>query len=244
MIRNLIFLLLCFVYTLGSSQSFTESSIDIGFGFGFTSPLADLQDRFGTMYGGELSLNFYRGELGSQFGFKLGFLTSDVVKEDPLAVYRTSNGQLLSTDGVSTVVTRRMAGSYFGIDFKKNLAFIGKQERANFYLGLGAGLMQHKIRYIEFTKTVPLAFEDYGKGHDRNSRGLYLEEQIGLKFRNGAKKFDLSLNIFEGFLTPVGQIQFDTKDKTQESRFDVGLGFKFTWYISVSSREVGKDIYY
>lgn len=244
MIRNLVLFAFCFISTVTSSQSFTESSIDIGFGFGFATPLADLNDRFGTMAGGELTLNFYRGELGSQFGFKLGFMTSDVVKEDPLAAYRTSDGQILSTEGVSTVVTRRMAGSYFGIDFKKNLGFVGKQERAKFFIGLGTGLMQHKIRYIEFTKSVPLAFDDYGKGHDRNSRGLYLEEQIGVKFRNGAKKFDISINVFEGFLSPVGLIEFDTKNTQQEDRFDVGLGFKFTWHLSVTAKQVGKDIYY
>ena len=244
MIRYFTIMACCFLCQNAWSQSFTETSIDFGFGFGFSTPLADLKDRFGTMYGGDFSLNFYRGDLGSQFGFKLGFMTSDVVKEDPLAPYRTSSGQILSFDGLTANVNSRMAASYVGIDFKQNLAFIDKKERIKLFAGVGMGLMQHKIRYVDFTRMVTYASENYGKGHDRNSRGLYLEEQIGIKIRNRAKKFDVALTSFQGFLTPVGQVEFDTGSTLKEDRLDIGLGFKITWNLSLTAKEVGKDIYY
>jgi len=244
MIRRIITILLCLFAHNCWSQGFTETSTDLGFSFGFDAPLADLKDRFGVMYGGDFSLNFYRGELGTQFGLKLGFLTSDKVKEDPLAAYRNSKGQLLNSDGFPAQVNYRMAASYVGIDFKKNLGFISKNENAKVFIGIGTGIMQHKISFTEFSKSVPLAFNDYAKGHSRNVRGFYLEEQIGLKFRNNAKKFDISLVIFEGFLKPVGLIEFDTLDDLQTQRLDVAAGLKVAWYISLTSKQVGKDTYY
>lgn len=244
MLRRIITPLLCLFAFNCCSQGFTETSTDLGFSFGFDAPLADLKDRFGIMYGGDFSLNFYRGELGSQFGVKLGFLTSDDVKEDPLTNYRNSLGQLLTSDGFPAQVNYRMAASYVGIDFKKNLAFLGKLERTKFFVGLGAGVMQHKISFSEFSKSVPLAFNDYAKGHSRNSRGLYLEQQVGLKFRNNAKKFDITLVAFEGFLEPVGLIEFGSQNDLQTQRFDAAVGIKFSWYLSLSAKQVGKDTYY
>ncbi len=244
MFKNIITVICCLAFLKTWGQNFNTTSLDIGFGFGFNTPLADLKDRFGTMYGGDLSVNFYRGDIESQFGFKAGFFTSDVVKEDPLAVYRTSSGQLLSREGVPTVVNRRMAASFIGIDFKKNLMFLDKNERAKLFVGAGVGLMQHKIRFVEFSKSVTLAFEEYGKGHDRNSRGIYIENQVGVKFRNGPRKFDFMINAFEGFLNQAGPIQFDNMSEEKNQRFDVGLGIKVVWYLGLTAKEVGKDIYY
>ena len=244
MLRKFILPILCFISFHCASQDFDEQSSDFGFTFGFSAPFADLQDRFGIMYGGDFSMNFYRGEIGSQFGFKLGFLTSDKVKEDPLAAFRTTSGAVLTSDGLAAQVNYRMAASYLGIEFKKILGSLGEDEKAKFFAGLGAGIMQHKISFSEFSKTLPLVEGDYAKGLSRNSRGAYLEQQIGLKFRNNAKKFDLSLFVFEGFLKPVSLIEFDTREDLQTQRLDVAAGIKFTWYLSLTARQVGKDIYY
>ena len=245
MIRKLVTLFISFiVWTSAYSQAINENALDIGFSFGIETPLADLKDRFGFIYGGDLSFNYYMGNTGSQIGLKLGFLTSDAVREDVFASYRTSDGQLLSQDGVPTVVNSRMASSYIGLDFNQNLFNVGEKEFAKVFFGLGTGLMQHKIRFIEFTQTVPLAVGDYAKGHDRNSRGLYVEEQIGVKVRKSRKKYDLSLFSFQGFLSPVSPIEFDTGSKTQDTRFDAVIGIKLKWYISLSASEKGKDIYY
>ena len=245
MIRNVVSIFLCLLLSeSGISQSIKENALDFGFSFGFETPLADLKDRFGTMYGGDFSLNYYTGSKGSQFGIKLGFLTSDAVREDVFAPYRTEKGQLLSQDGVPTAVNSRMAASYVGVDFNQNLMNLGKNEHAKVFIGLGTGFMQHKIRFIEFTQTVPLAVENYAKGHDRNSRGLYIEEQLGIKVRKNQKKYDLSLFSFQGFLKPVRAIQFDTGIKNTDTRLDVAIGIKFRWYISLSASEKGKDIYY
>lgn len=237
----------CFVLSLSSfvkAQSITENAIDLGFSFGFNTPLVDLKERFGAMYGGNLSLNHYMGTSGSQIGIKLGFLTSDAVREDVLASYRDSEGQLLSQDGVVTTVNTRMASSYVGVDFQKNLLNFGKKEHAKVFAGLGVGIMQHKIRFIEFTQTVPLATEDYAKGHGRNVRGPYIDQQIGVKVRQERKKFDLSIVAFQGFLKPAGAIQFDTGLRDNERRLDAAIGIQVKWYISLSARESGKDIYY
>ncbi len=245
MLRCISIILLCLISALSFSQSsMTEKSTDLGFSFGFNLPLADLQDRFGLMYGGDFSLNFYQGNIGSQFGFKFGFLTSDNVKEDPLAAFRTSGGEILTNTGAIANVTYRMAASYIGIDFKKTVFDIGEAETAKFYLGIGCGVMQHKIAFTDFSKTVPLVFDNYNKGLSRNSRGFYLEQQFGIKFRNGSKKFDLSMMFFEAFTKPVGLIEFDTMNDLQTQRLDVGAGLKLTWYISLTADQVGKDIYY
>lgn len=238
---------LAFSLSLGFSvmgQSINENAVDIGFTFGFETPLADLKQRFGAMYGGDLSLNYYMGSTGTLIGAKLGFLTSDAVREDVFASYRTSTGQLLSKDGVTTTVNTRMASSYVGIDISQNLFSLPEKEFAKVYVGLGFGIMQHKIRFIEFTQTVPIAVDEYAKGLDRNSRGPYIEEQLGIKVRNGRKKYDISLISFQGFLKPVAAIEFDTGIKNKETRFDAAIGFKLKWYISLSANQEGKDIYY
>jgi len=224
--------------------SINETALDFGFSFGFHTPLADLKDRFGAMFGGDFSMSYYMGKSGSQFGVKLGFLNSDAVREDVFESYRTSDGQLLSQDGVTTTVNTRMASSYLGIDYNQNLFTISEKGNSKMFLGLGTGIWQHKIRFIEFTQTVPIAVDTYAKGLDRNSRGPYIEEQLGIKVRNGFKKFDLAIVSFQGFLKPVGAIEFDTGSKARETRFDASIGIKFKWYISLSANEEGKDVYY
>lgn len=245
MLKSIYIIIACLVGSIAFGQTaLTEASTDLGFSFGFHTPLADLQDRFGVMYGGDFSLNFYQGNIGSQFGFKLGFLTSDTVKEDPLSSFRTSGGELLTTEGAVANVTYRMAASYVGIDFKKNIFDFGVSETSTFFIGIGCGMMQHKIAFNEFSKTVPLAFDDYNKGLSRNSRGFYLEEQIGIKLRNASKKFDLSIMVFEAFTKPVSLVEFDTMNDLREQRFDMGAGIKLGYYISLTANQVGKDIYY
>jgi len=245
MMRLLISIVIALFLSLSANgQSIKETAIDFGFAFGFDTPLADLKDRFGAMYGGDFSLNLYKGKTGSQFGIKLGFMTSDAVREDVLAAYRTSDDQILSKDGVVTTVNTRMAASYVGVDYHQNLFSFSENENAKIFIGLGAGIMQHKIRFIEFTQSVPIAVDEYAKGLDRNSRGPYLEEQIGVKVRNGFKKFDISIISFQGFLKPVSAIEFDTGIKNRETRLDAAIGFSLKWYISLSASEEGQDIYY
>jgi len=232
------------LYSSAQGQTINETAFDIGLDFGVDIPLADLRDRFGAMFGGDFSLNYYLGNSGSQFGIKLGFLTSDAVREDVLASYRNEAGQLLSNTGVVTVVNSRMASSYIGLDFNQNLFSFFKKEHAKVFLGVGAGIWQHKIRFIEFTQSVPISVDEYAKGLDRNSRGPYIEEQFGIKVRNKFKKFDFAIVSTQGFLKPVGAIEFDTGIKSKETRLDVTLGIKLKWYISLTARETGKDIYY
>ncbi len=226
------------------TQAINEKALDLGFSFGFETPLADLKQRFGGMYGGDFSLNYYMGQSGSQIGIKLGFLTSEAVREDVFAAYRTSGGILLSADGVPTVVNSRMAASYVGIDFNQNLFSVGKHEHAKVFLGLGGGIMQHRIRFVEFTRSVPLSVDKYAKGLDRNSRGPFIEEQLGIKVRKRRKKYDIALYSFQGFLNPVSPIEFDSGNRNVSRRFDAAIGIKFKWYISLSAKEEGKDIYY
>jgi len=225
-------------------QAINETALDLGFAFGYNAPLADLKDRFGGNYGGDFSLNYYMGNSGTQIGIKLGFLTSDAVREDVFAPYRTSDGQLLSKGGVTTTVNTRMASSYISFDFQKNLFSLSDKETAKVFLGVGGGLLQHKIRFIEFTQSVPIAVDEYAKGLDRNTRGPFIEEQLGIKVRNGFKKFDIAIVSFQGFLKPVGAIEFDTGIKNKERRLDAAIGVKFKWYISLSAIEEGKDVYY
>lgn len=170
-----------------------DPAILVHLGYGFHFPGGDLADRFGnagTLGGGVdfiFKNNFFAGIDGH-------YLYGTNVKEDPLEPIRTDSGFIIGNDlGIASVVLRER-GYYLGGQVGKIFTF-GGQKRAGLRVTVGGGWLLHKIRVQDDARSLTQITGDYGKGYDRLTSGIALNEFLGYQFLGKSR----TVNFFRRF---------------------------------------------
>lgn len=244
---HLIFFLLILSFQV-SAQEVEEKVNDgdiiySGLAYGFNVPGGDLNSRYGTnLQFGLFSQHITRSNFF--YGADFTFLFGNVVKEDVLAGFRTPDGYFLGSSGLGADVYLRqrgltltmMAGKIFPLE---------KNSRSGIKVGIGAGILQHNIRFLDDNNAIAQIGGDLRKGYDRLTRGFTLRQQLGYQIlsRNRRLNFELSFIFFQGFTNEVRDFHFDTGSVSDKSRIDLGFGFQAAWILPfyVNSSET---IYY
>lgn len=197
-------------------------------GAGMHLPGGDLADRFGrdASLGGGLELitanNFLLGVEGH-------YLFGQKVKEDPLAILRTPEGDIIGNDQFIADLSLRERGFYLGGMIGK-LVPLGKQ-RSGLRITAGAGLLHHKIRLQDDSQTVNAIAGEYAKGYDRLTGGLALNQVIGWQHLadNRRANWFIGIEFNQGFTKSLRDWDYSEMRKLEGSRTDLRFGIRASW---------------
>lgn len=206
----------------------TGPAILTHFSVGLQLPAGDMADRFGA------NGNFGGGaEWISRNNFILGleghYIFGSKVKEDPLAILRTPEGDIIGGNQLVADVALRERGYYIG-------GLIGKlfpvgTERSGIRVSLGAGMLRHWIRLQDNSSSVPQITGDYAKGYDRLTGGLMLQQFVGWQHlsTNRRSNWMIGLEFGQGFTESLRSWDFTAMRKLDEKRTDLRFGLRLTW---------------
>ena len=244
--KRLAFIFTTLLVTITALAQVPTYRTHISFEFGYQAPSSDMNDRFGN--------NF---NLGSQFevlqtkslwhaGFKFYFLFGSTVKEDVLSNLRTTEGFIIGNDRAPALVSLRERGFFLGPYIGKIFNLGERHPHSGIKISVGAGLLQHKIRIQDDTKTISQLTGEYRKGYDRLTNGL-----AGYGFL-GYQHLDIegSINFFAGFDITIASTQnrrdwnFDEGRKDDTKRLDTLLGFRVGWILPITRGEDPSNISY
>lgn len=240
MCKNCILLLLVFLSVAfqAAAQKFPEHpetarpntgpAILTHFSVGFQLPAGDMADRFGAngSFGGGAEWitpgNFILGLDGH-------YIFGGTVKEDPLAILRTPEGDIIGGNQLIADVALRERGYYIG-------GLIGKlfpmgAHRSGIRVSLGAGMLTHWIRLQDNSSTVVQITGDYAKGYDRRTGGLMLQQFVGWQHLSDNRRSNwmVGLEFGQGFTQSLRSWDFSEMRKLDEKRTDLRFGIRLTW---------------
>lgn len=205
-------------------------------------PAGDLSDRFGqdASPGGGVEWitagNFILGLEGHYF-----FGTK--VKDDPLALIRTPEGDIIGNNQLLADVALRERGFYLGGQVGK-LFTLGKK-RSGIRITLGAGMLRHKIRLQDNTNSASQLINDYAKGYDRLTGGLALNQFIGWQHLGANRRANwfVGLEFNQGFTQSLRSWDFTEMRKLDGKRTDLRFGIRLGWTLPFYQQKAN-EIYY
>lgn len=202
-----------------------------GISYGINFPGGDMADR----YGSNLQFSVFSQHITKSnffYGIDFTFLFGDKVKEDVLASFRTPEGYFLGSGGLGTDVLLRQRGLTLTGMIGKIIP-LPKKTRSGIKIGVGGGVLQHNMRFLDDNNAVAQLGGDLRKGYDRLTRGFVLREQIGYQLlsKNRRMNFEFSFVFFQGFTREVRAYNFDTGMTTNPSRLDLGFGLQLAWIL-------------
>jgi len=219
-----------------------EDRLDLIFRYGVDLPSGTLAERFGLSYNPEIGLqysknNYFAGIHGSMF---LG----PIVKEDVISNLRTEQGTLVSQQQDLAIITMKQRGFTVGIHGGKFFPIIKAQNTHGIRVKLGLNVLTHYIIFNNETASTNQLLGDYGRGYDRLTRGMGIEEFIGYQFVSGtgSVRFFAGINGIQGFTKNLRPYNFDTRERNSSTRLDMLTGFRlgiaFKMYESATQKEV------
>lgn len=211
----------------------------IGVNGNFDIPGGDMAKRFGLSYrvGGSLA---YKLKSNWLIGAKIDFIFGDDIKEDSLMHnIRDENGYFLNQDGEKVGVATFERGYMIGFQFGR-IFNLSKTSSDNGILAMtSVGFMQHKINIFDNDKAIIQLRDDYRKGYDRLSNGIFVGQYVGYSYfaNNGLINFHIGLDVTAGFTKLRRDYQFDLMRGDNSSRVDILFGIRGGWYIPIFKRK-------
>lgn len=246
--RKTIILLLFWLasfYAVG--QKSPPSFFNMSFEYGIHLPLADMQDRFGMNFqlGGHLERMHSKSKI--LYGSSFHFLFGSVVREDVLANLRTTDGGIIGNDRRFANVGLRERGFNAQLYFGKIFNLVEGHYASGIKLTVGAGLLQHKIRIQDNSRTVAELSGDYIKGYDRLTNGLSANLFLGYQHlgKNRRINFIAGMDFIAAFTQSRRDFDFLLMRKDDTQRTDLLVGFKAGWILPIGAgaQEAGDIIY-
>lgn len=249
---QLYFVLICLA--LSSSAAAQKNVRDslvgfnmIGFNGGFQLPFGDMKDRYGANGQAGVSYHF-KTKSNWIFGVEGNFIFgSEVKNSDELARdIRTSDGFFIDNMGMLATVLIQERGLDIRAVTGKIIPLFGPNENSGLLLKLGAGLLQHRIRFEARENEVPQIEGDSQEGYDRLSNGLSLSQFVGYQHFGDKNKinFSIGLEFIEAFTQSRRDFNYDLLMKDGTKRFDGLMGLKASWYIPIYQRTSEKYFIY
>lgn len=196
--------------------------------FGAHLPVADMASRFGIDGNFGLGLE-YLTDNNFIIGAEGHYFFGTKVKEDPLAILRTPDGDIIGNNRLIASVAMRERGYYVGGMVGKLFAF--NEKRSGIRLTLGAGLLRHWIRIQDNENNAAQLTGDYKKGYDRLTGGLGLNQFVGWQNLAPDRRSNwlIGLEFNQGFTNTLRDWDFSERRKLDEKRFDLRVGLRVAW---------------
>jgi hypothetical protein len=206
-------------------------------------PAGDLADRFGLngTFGGNVEfITAHNLILGAEAQGIFG----STVREDPLEILRTPEGDIIGNNRLIASVVLRQRGMYFG-GYVGKLFVFDEIERSGLRVTLGGGWLQHRIRVQDDSRSVTQLTGEYLKGYDRLAGGFALQQFIGWQQLGAQRRANwmLGLDLSQGFTETRRDWDFSSMQKLTGRRLDLRFGVRLAWALPFY-RGKSSEIYY
>ncbi|MBK8194806.1 MAG: hypothetical protein IPK76_16905 [Lewinellaceae bacterium] len=195
---------------------------------GVHTPAGDMADRFGVDgdFGGAFEFMTAGNYL---FGAEGHYFFGNKVKDDPLAILRTPEGDIIGNDRLIASVALRERGYYIGGMIGKLITF--SQKRSGIRLTLGAGVTRHRIRVQDDSDSVTQLTGEYKNGYDRLCGGIALNQFIGWQHLGATRRSNwmAGFEFNEGFTQTLRDWDFTEMRKLDGKRTDLRIGIRIAW---------------
>jgi hypothetical protein len=211
---------------------------------GVDIPMADMAKRFGTSYRIGFGLKI-KNESNWIFGAKFEFITGNKMKEDSLLWNMKNDLGIINISGDVINVGMFQRGYMTGIQVGKIFPFLQANVNSGPMMLASVGFMQYKINFFDRDNSFPQLRDEYKKGYDRLTNGIYIEDFIGYNFHSKNKLINVyaGLDVVWGFTKVRRNYTFDLARAETQSRNDVLVGFKLGWVVPIY-RKKSEDTYY
>ncbi|MCC7246210.1 MAG: hypothetical protein IT269_11065 [Saprospiraceae bacterium] len=204
---------------------------------GINWPGGDLVNRFGqgASVGGTIELisanNWIFGADGSYF-------FGAQVKDDPLAIIRTPEGDIIGNNMILASILYKQRGFYAGGMIGKLIVF-NPDKRSGLRVTLSGGWTQHYIRLQDDSRNVPQIKLEYAPGYDRLTGGPAIAQFIGWQHlgRKRGMNFMIGLEFQQGFTQTLREWDFSERRKLDGQRTDLRFGLKGAWTLPLYLRK-------
>ena len=111
---------------------------------------------------------------------------------------------------------------------------------------IGVGYFQHKIRLAEGLNAVPFFEDPYVRGFDRLTNGVGITQFLGYQYLDarGRLNFFIGLEATEAFTQDRRKLNYNTRSVPKESRFDMMIGAKVGFQITIRRFQNPEEIWY
>lgn len=247
-----IVLLLSFLISVGSlfgqkqaEKDSVRNIIALGGQFGMQIPAGDLSERFG--FGGIAGGNLmYKTKTNWTMSLNYSVVYGNRVKGDSLfSNLQTTNGDIIGRDGSPVQVLVQERGHLIDFRIGKIFPVLGPNDNSGIHAQLGIGAMQHKIKVLENSESVPQLMGDYLKGYDRLVNGISLVQTIGYQNFSSYNllNYYIGLEFYEGFTQGRRTLYYPTGMPDLDKRFDMVISLVAKWYFPFNKRQP-RDFYY
>ncbi len=178
------------------------------------TPSGDLSKRYGQHLGIGGSLGFQPFNNSLCFGVGASYFFGNTLKEDVLTPFRTSfNGQLIGSDQyLAELKLRERALLIQGFVSLLLPLFSQEHVQQGLRFQLGAGYLEHKIRFVDDARALPQFTSDFKKGLDRLCNGIALIPSISYESlsRKGRLSYAAGIEALFGFTESRRSLNYDT----------------------------------
>ena len=202
-------------------------------------PGGDLDARYGfnSSIGGSVLMKNKQNFL---YGFQGNFIFGDRIREDTiLNGLKTATGEIISTSGQFARVLAFQRGLTLSAQVGKIFPVFGPNPNSGIMVRIGAGYLQHKIRYEVRDVEVPQLSEENAKGYDRLTSGFMLNQFVGYQYLGNSRfaNFMIGLEFYQGFTRGRRSWQWDSNTAQDEPRIDLLSGIRVGWTAPIYKRE-------
>jgi len=216
----------------------------VGTGFGIIQPMGYLSARFGTFMqaGFDVSM-LIRSRFITGLDFKYAFTSN--VKEDVLAPIKTSEGFVINNEGNPADI--RISGRmwYLVSDFSFLIPWGAVNNRSGILAGIGAGYVEHRIKFLDYAQIVAALDHSMYKGYDRLSGGIIIRENLGYQFisNNRLTNVKLVLSLSQMMTKNYRGFNYDTGKPDNDLKFNLCFHATLVWILPLY-KKTAEGIYY
>jgi hypothetical protein len=246
-VKGCCLLLLWSAFALKINAQEIKSVRLLEFKYGVHFPAADLADRFGTNNDFGISIQSVGLNKRTFFGLEGYYIFGNAVNEDVIASLRTFDGSIIGIDGGPADVNVKERGYYIGINAGK---IFPTTEHKNKLTGIraqiGAGMLQHKIRVQDNSRTVVALEKQYLPGYDRLTNGPAIHLGLGYQYQSPKNNFHFHImaDLYGARTQSRRDFDFPTGEYLDQKRTDILGGISLAYIVLISRPVSSEHIYY
>lgn len=211
--------------------------------YGIDLPFAKMKDNFGANFlvGGDLEYQIK--ETSWFWGLEYGYIFGSRVKTNPLAWIQDEFGNVIGNARDISSVYLRERGHEMSVYGGKIFSF--KNPKHAIRVGLNAGYLIYKIKYIDDYKTAIQIQDPYNKGYDRFSGGPMIGQRIAYHFINPKGNINFAVALFakQAFTKNLRSWNFGPFENTNNA-VDMLMGININWALTFKVRQNADQIEY
>lgn len=254
-------ILIFFLGQLVAQVNVNDSTISAfipNFAYAFQFPGGDITENYGnnsTIGGGFL----YKTKKNLLFLLDVNFIFGNQVKNADTILWMiiNSDGKIIDGNGIYPDLVIYERGYSLNMRVGKVLNVLSANPNSGLMLMGGVGYLAHRMRIDVDGETVPQLKGDYGKGYDRLTGGIALNEFIGYYFmgRTRILNFYAGFEFYQAFTKNLRDRDSDrliydqatdtykVLGKDNKNYLDLFYGIKIGWMIPINRRSPDKYYY-